>query len=265
MTLDLLRLEWLKYKRYKTFWVLTLLFFGFLAGIYGMIASGWLAINPGGLPLVERARNFATIWSDLGFYASYFVIILSILIIILNGNEIQFRTNRQNVIDGLSRLQFYHMKWSMVIVLSAACTLFVILYGTLTGLLTGAGFNRFFDHFERLLWLFLICLNYLGFALCLSVLVKRSGLAIGLMMFYSMIIETMFHMLFLFKFQAPALDLLLPLQVSDELLPARSAELLKLGLSGAWVPEKWQYAGITCCWIILYYLLGRRKILLKDW
>src|SRR5690606_7294658 len=56
MTLDLLRLEWLKYKRYKTFWVLTLLFFGFLAGIYGMIASGWLAINPGGLPLVERAR-----------------------------------------------------------------------------------------------------------------------------------------------------------------------------------------------------------------
>lgn len=265
MTLDLLKLEWLKYRRYKTFWVLTLLFFGFLAGFYGMIASGFLSINPGGVPLVERARNFATIWSDLGFYASYFIIILSILVIILNGNEIQFRTNRQNVIDGLSRLQFYHMKWGIVILLSAACTVFVIVYGSLTGMLTGAGFNRYFHHFERNLWLFLVCLNYLGFALCLSVLVKRSGLAIGLLMFYSMVIESMLHLLFLFNFQAPALDLLLPLQVSDELLPASSAEFLKFGLTDAWVPGKWLYAGVTCCWILLYYFAGRSRIVSKDW
>ncbi len=38
-------------------------------------------------------------------------------------------------------------------------------------------------------------------------------------MFYSMIVETILHSLFLFKFKIPVGNLFLPLQSSDELLP----------------------------------------------
>lgn len=262
---DLLRIEWLKYKHYKTFWFLILAFFGFLTLFYCAVSFGWISINPGGLSVVGKASSFSRLWSDLCFFASYFVIILSILIIIINSNEMQFRTNRQNIIDGWTRIQFFHLKWMLILGLSLATTLFVVVLGTLTGWYSGLSFIFYFHQFEKILWLFLLCMNYLGFAFFLSVYLKKSGLAIGILMFYSLMVEMILHSLFLFKYRFPAGDFFLPLQASDELLPSGTLQMIKMSLKAKYNPEEWAFALATVTWIIIYYLLTRRKTLKRDW
>jgi len=263
--LILLKTEWLKYKHYRTFWFLSLAFTGLLALFYCAVSFGWIHISSGGMTLLDKASSFAQVWDDLCFFASYFIIILSILVIILQTNEVQFRTNRQNIIDGWTRLQFYHLKWVVIIGISVATTLFVLLLGLLTGLLSGLPMDLFFHNFEKVLWLFLLSVNYLGFAFILSVFLKRSGLAIGVLMFYSLMIEMILHFIFLFKYHLPVGDLFLPLQTSDELLPSNAARLLKIGLKANFNPPEWLYALSTLIWIALYYLAGRRKLIKKDW
>jgi hypothetical protein len=123
----------------------------------------------------------------------------------------------------------------------------------------------FFNNAENILWLFLLCVNYLGFALVLSILLKRSGLTIGILMFYSMMVEMILHFLFLFKYEFPAGDFFLPLQASDELLPSKASKLIKMGLHTGFNPPVWAFALVTVAWIALYYFIGRRKLMKSDW
>ena len=47
--------------------------------------------------------QFPNIWEFFPWVASWFNLLLAILIIVMTGNEYTFRTFRQHVIDGLSR------------------------------------------------------------------------------------------------------------------------------------------------------------------
>ena len=263
--MQLLKIEWLKLGSYRTFWVMTLLFTVLLSAFYIMIGLGYFNAGTNGFTIFGQASSFSGIWDDLCFFASYFVIALAILMAIITTNEFQYKTNRQNVIDGWNRMQFYHSKWLILLTISLATTIFVFLLGLLAGLLSGVPLSSFPENSEKLFWMFLLTVNYLGFAMTLSFFFKRSGLTIGILMFYSMIMETILHSIFLFKFHFPAGDLFLPLQTSDELLPLGATKLLRMGMQADFYPEPWLYAMVTLGWIILYYVLGRVKLLKSDW
>lgn len=265
MTASLLSIEWMKQRKYTTFWVMTLLFSVLLTLFYVSIAFGWVNVGAGGITLFGKAQSFSGVWTDLCFFASYFVIILSILITIISTNEFQYRTNRQNIIDGWTRLQFYHAKWAMILTICVATTLFTFLLGLLSGLIGGLPLGTLFEGSEKLIYLFFLCLNYLGFAFTLSLFFKRSGLSIGILMCYSLIIEVILHLLILFKYKFPAGDCFLPLQCSDELLPSNPSRLLRATLPSGSVPDDWVYLCVTGAWIVLYYLLGRRRLVKNDW
>jgi ABC-2 type transport system permease protein len=262
---NLLLLEWMKLKYYRVFWIMTILFAGLLSLFYIGVSSGIIAIGTKGLNFLGKAYNFSSVWGDLCFFASYFVILLAILVAILTTNEYQYRTNRQNVIDGWTRLQFYHAKWQVVLTLSVGTTLFTFLLGLVCGVATGIPISTVFESIDKVLWLFLSCLDYLGFALLLSLLLKRSGIAIGILMSYSLIFESIIHAIFIFKYNWFFGDLFLPLQCCDELLPSSASRLLKASMTSNTGPTDWSFAIATLCWVAVYYIVGRWRIIKGDW
>ncbi len=261
----LLKIEWMKVKNYRTFWIMTLLFTVLLTLLYVLIGTGVFDVGASGLTIFGKASSFSTIWDDLGFLASWFVIALAILMAIITTNEYQFRTNRQNIIDGWSRLQFYHSKWLILLTISLCTTAFVFLLGLIAGLLGGTSISTFTENSQKLLWMLLLTINYLGFALTLSLFFRRSGITIGILMFYSMFIEFFLHGIFVFKYHFFAGDFFLPLQASDELLPLSASKIIRMGIKADYYPEAWSYALATVAWICIYYIIGRIRLSKSDW
>ena len=257
----LLSIEWLKLKKYRTFWVLLGLFVLLLPLWVYMIASGMLVLGGGGKGapnLFGNAYSFPAVWSSLGFWGSIFVFFLSILIIIITTNEYTFRTNRQNVIDGFTRTQFFHAKVLLVIVLSIFVTAYFFLLGTLFGRHFSGSFDGMFTDTSNVFYFFVLCLDYMGFALFLSFAIKKSGMATGLFLLYCMIIESILKFAINHLLDTHYGDLL-PLQCSDELLP------FPLKLSQAEGLSKEIYLGAALGWCAVYYFAGRAMLRRNDW
>jgi ABC-2 type transport system permease protein len=262
---SLLKIEWMKLRNYRTFWVMALMFTVFTTAFYVLVGMGLINFGANGINILAQAQSFGKVWDDLCFYASWFVVVIAILMVIITTNEYQYRTNRQNVIDGWNRMQFYHSKWMILLTISLGTTVFVFLLGLLCGMLSGISLTTCFENSQKLVWMFLLTVNYMGFAMTLSLFFKRSGITIGIFMFYSMCVEFILHALFLFKFKYLAGDFFLPLQTSDELLPLGVSKFLQMGLKTNFYPQPWHYAVATTAWICLYYFIGRIRLAKSDW
>ncbi|MBS1589172.1 MAG: ABC transporter permease [Bacteroidetes bacterium] len=260
---ELLSIEWLKIKSYKTFWVL-IGFFALLLPFWNYgIANGFMKFGSGDLNFVSQAYSFGNVWQNLGFWTSIFVVFISILIIILTTNEFQFRTNRQNVIDGWKHLDFYHAKWLLVLVLSAFTVIYVFLIGLIFGL-SYSSFNDFPGNISYLFFTWVLALNYYSFSLLLALLLKKSGIAISMFFLYSMILESLLSKGINWLSHSLAGNFL-PLQCSDELLPFPLLDMVKriANLSDSVTPTWYVLASFG--WIIIYYFVGRKKLLKSDW
>jgi hypothetical protein len=259
----LLAIEWLKIKNFRTFWILTG-FFALLLPLWNYgISNGIMKLGGNNINLLSQAYSFSNVWQNLGFWTSIFVIFISILTIILVTNEYQYRTNRQNVLDGWTRMDFYHAKWQVVIALSVLTTIYVFIVGVAFGSAYGS-LTSFPGNIVSLFYVWVLALNYYGFALLLSILFKRSGIAIGMFFLYSMIIESLLSKL---TNWAGDTDLgnFLPLQCSDELLPFPLTDMVKsiAGIEAG--PSAWAFVIASFAWIAIYYLVGRTKLLRSDW
>ena len=267
--IDLLAVEWLKIKRYRTFWVvfglfLALLFLWNYEAAQGNINIGNHKGSNQGISIISSDYSFPQGWSNTGYWASVFIMFISIVVIILTTNEYGYRTNRQNVIDGWGRMQFYHSKVLLVVVLSAATTLCVVLVEGILGFAHSNNYNGFFREFYQLGYFFLLSLDYLGFALFLGLLIRRSGLAIGLFLLYSMFVESILKWVINSHTTKPFGNLL-PLQASDELLPFPMPAMLKPMMQGAADFSMTTYMLFACGWCAVYYFAGRALLLRKDW
>ncbi|MBS1782979.1 MAG: ABC transporter permease [Bacteroidetes bacterium] len=260
---ELLSIEWLKIKTYKTFWVLIGCFALLLPTWNYGIANGFMKIGSGDLNIVSQAYSFSNVWQNLGFWTSIFVVFISILIIILTTNEYQFRTNRQNIIDGWKRLEFYHAKWLLVFVLSVFTIVYVFLIGLIFGLSYGS-ISDFPGNISFLFFTWILSLNYYSFSFLLALLLKKSGITIGMFFLYSMILEALLSKGINWWSHSIAGNFL-PLQCSDELLPFPLLDMVKrLANMSDSVVSIW-YVLASFGWIIIYYLLGRKKLLKSDW
>ena len=54
---------------------------------------------------IHKLFAFPCVWATISWIASWFNILLGILVIMLVGNEYQFRTFRKQILDGVSRSQ----------------------------------------------------------------------------------------------------------------------------------------------------------------
>jgi ABC-2 type transport system permease protein len=258
---QLLKTEWLKAKNYGTFWVLTGLFAVLLPLFNYQYSSG---MAEGG-KMLGFDYGFPNVWGNFGFWASWFVLFIAFLIVILITNEFRYRTNRQNVIDGWTRMQSFHAKCGFVLMMAAGTTIYVGIWCLIFGAGYSGGFDAVTTNMYKLFYFFVLCLNYFGLAAMISFLVKRSGLSIGLFMLYALIFENIARSYINWQIPGKYIGNFLPLQSSDELLPFSLMKQAEGMVMKGTPPPEWSYLLASCCYIVLYYFISKRKLTKSDW
>ncbi|MDH4058342.1 MAG: ABC transporter permease [Cyclobacteriaceae bacterium] len=188
---QLLQIELKKLTSYRTFWVVCGLYFltiGFSTAS-GMEFLKWLAntfdkfgssLNINRIPLY----HFPDVWLNLVWWSGFFKVLLGIMVVISITNEYAYRTIRQNIIDGMSRLDFLISKILLNVVFSFLSVVLIFVIALITGFIYTPEINWtfVFTDLEFYPAYFLEIFSYLSFALMLGILVQRSGLTIILLL-----------------------------------------------------------------------------------
>ena len=187
--LRLLRIEFKKLKAYRAFW-LALISYGLLMPAL-FISIHNFKINVGGSELTISFYNFPDVWHNVSYIASWFNILLYFFVILLVGNEYQYKTFRQNIIDGMSRWQALMAKIYLMLLFALGSTLLVTLVGWGCGVWLGdvATYPFSFEkvHFVGYYGLQVLC--YMSFALMLTHLLRKQGMSIVVFLLYAFVAE----------------------------------------------------------------------------
>ncbi|MBN2747553.1 MAG: ABC transporter permease [Bacteroidales bacterium] len=228
----LIYIEWIKISRNRVFWitlaayVLTILavLIGMRAAIISINTNMAQATN-GMTVLPSEIYRFPHVWHNLTFIGKYIKIFVGILMILLVTNEFYYNTLRQNVINGLTRLEFVWSKFVDGVLLSAFATLLVFLFGLISGFLTTSDmeFSQIFQKMVFIPGYFLMLVCYLTLIMMLAFLLKKAVLAMGILLVYSYIIEPILAWRF-----DESIGPFLPVQVFNGLIMAPKTPLFAL-------------------------------------
>lgn len=262
--IDLLKIEWLKVRKYSTFWILAVMLSIIMIVWNYLISAGIMTFGVKDMNFLNVNYTFPYVWSNVSYWTKFFSGLIAIIVIILTTNEYQYRTNRQNVIDGWTRSQFFHAKWSVVLSLSVLVTLLTAIMGATYALIYGSPISRIGENTIKLFYIFTITLNYFGFALTLSVLLKRNGMAVLIFLLYLYIIEIVLQKL-LGNYISWQPGSYLPMQCSADLLEFPLMESMKEMKLRSLGPTRNIMLLTSYCWITIYYLVGRWRLMKSDW
>jgi ABC-2 type transport system permease protein len=214
-----LQIEWMKIKNYRVFQVFSILYMlGILIIIYIFYKiytqlTGRLTGNDSSDLLNLFSSD--TIWTTVCFSTSFLLYLPGMVIISLFINEVNFKTHRQNIIDGWKRETFIYTKIGLIACISLAVTLMNIIAALIMCNVTNTTFS-IVDGLQTLGLSFIQTFVYMMFALLLATFFRRSGVAIIVFFIYGLLLEFLF-MYFFYKI-APGLQHFLPLQVVDSLI-----------------------------------------------
>ena len=127
--------------------------------------------------------NFPYIWHFNTFMIALLKIFFAIIIVAMVGNEYSYNTLKQNLIDGLSKADFLKTKLYAILAFVLTSTLLVFVVSLILGGIY-SDYNEFPIIFSDLEYLFDYAVKLFGFftfCLFLSILIKRSAFALGLL------------------------------------------------------------------------------------
>lgn len=258
----LLKIEWLKVKNYKAFWIFTILYF---VSILGINYTGYyvneltLKSLPASTLLLGTPYGFPKVWQTVGWMSSWLLYFPGILFIMLLTNEFNFKTHRQNIIDGWTRSQFITVKIIFALIFCAAATLINFLVAMLFGFLTtGSVFS--FSGIQNVGYIFIQTVAYITFAMFLAILFRKSGAAIAIFFLYGLIFEWIISGLVNFKLDLTPIGYFLPLQVTDVMLPIPFGN--KIIYKNA--PSMYVLVTASILFIGAYYLFALKKFQRDD-
>ncbi|MBS1730072.1 MAG: ABC transporter permease [Bacteroidetes bacterium] len=216
-----LKIEWLKIKNYRTFWILAGLF---VISIFGINYIGFAIEQEtmkkapeAGMILGTSRFLFPDVWGTIAYLSSFLLFIPGLLMIISITNEYSFKTHRQNIIDGWSRLDFIYVKLADAVILALGSTLIMFLAAFGFGISSGGFSSLSFSGSQYVFYFFMQALSYILIALLFGVLFKRSGIALGVFFLYAVVIENMAAGLL--NRYAGGIGAYLPLESTDNLIP----------------------------------------------
>jgi ABC-2 type transport system permease protein len=216
---QLLTTELRKLLPYRTFWIILLLYGALL--VLFMYSSSAVEIN--GQKFGPDFYRFPGIWMRLTYIASYFNLLLGILMVTLITDEYSFRTFRQQVIDGLFRNDLVTGKFLVVALIGTVCTVFVALTGLFFGITNTPAVSPALILREamHLVYYLVQALGYMSLAVLLSFLIKKNGLAILVFLLYSVVLEPLLQWRL-----DDAIDQYFPVKVFSSLTPTPAQEVL---------------------------------------
>ena len=264
--LHLLKIEWLKLKNYRTFWILFILYiisnFGamFIADfLYSNIAEN-VGKNKMAATLIGASPfKFPAVWDTATYACSWLLFIPALMIIISVTNEFSYRTHRQNIVDGWSRKQFISVKLVMIIIASIVATILAFLMGLIFGLSVGSTIS--FDNIEFIGYFFIQALSYCSVAMLFSLLLKRSGLSIGVYVLYILVLERLLGAAMSNNINENARKFL-PITSADSLIPFPFFKQITKTFMNK--PHYEILLPLTAAYLILYTVFSVRRYVTED-
>ena len=188
--IKLLRIEWMKIKNYNAFIVISAFF---ALGIFG---ANYLAYtfkkniidpaDPTGFLSGSSPFAFPKVWQTVSYYSGYLLLLPGLLLLILVTNEFTYKTHRQNIIDGISRIEFTQVKLLMGLIFALISTILIFLTALIFGFAVNKG-DFSFSGIENVGYFFLKALTYNFLAILFSVLIRRTGFAIAVYFIYTVV------------------------------------------------------------------------------
>ena len=270
----ILAIEWLKLKNYTAFKVLAAFF------ILGVVLTNYIVfsvnkniignINTGGLVASFSPYNFYNTWQTTSYATGWLLILPALLLIIIVTNEYNYRTSRQNIIDGISRTEFIYVKLLLAVIAAVVSTILVIVTAAGFGFASGTSFSL--NSFSHVGYFGIKALSYNIIAIFISVLVKRAGFAIGLYFIYlgaENIASQLLDVWSLWLRKNHGIDLgsmgdYLPMNASDGLLTFPDNPLKSIAKSQLPTDYYWIVLALTIGYIILFLWLSKRSFLRAD-
>lgn len=272
--INLLKIEWLKVKNYRAFIVIGIFF------IVGIFVTNYIVnlffekvINESeASKLINRFNpyTFKYVWQTISYTSGFILLLPALLIIILLTNEFTFKTHRQNIIDGWSRMEFMHVKMLLALLFAIFSTVLVFIAGLIFGLSTKTDLE--FVGIAHLGFFFLKALSYNMFAILVAIWIKKTGFAIGVYFIYMGAENIIAQLLDVWSlkikakgsFDPGSMGNYLPMNASDGLLTFPDNPIKALTQNS--FPSNYPNLvfGIAIAYLILFYLLSRKKMISSD-
>jgi ABC-2 type transport system permease protein len=223
--LSLIKIEWLKIKKYPAFWwmlgIVALTYPGINCMTYYLYreaVTGKEITNNIAKMLLGNPFSFPETWHSVAYFSSFFILLPSILVIMLVTNEYTFKTHRQNVIDGWSRAQFITSKLFDVLIISVIATLVYILVALSFGLYADTStIGQWAEQLQYIPLFLLQTFAQLTIAFLLGYLVKKAFIALGIFLFYYLVLENI--AVGYARFKMDDIGRFLPFEMSDRIIP----------------------------------------------
>lgn len=180
---ELITIEWMKLRRMMTLKVILIIYAIVVPTIYLCLSLIEIPMAQGpqgemiSWSFPTSAFEFPSSYHFATYVSSWFNLMVGVILIVFTCNELKYKTQRQNVIDGLSKRDVILSKFYVVFLFSAAITLYTFLIGFVVGLFN-SGFSDVFDGIEHVGVYFVSTLGYFTFAFFFANLVKSPALAI---------------------------------------------------------------------------------------
>ncbi|HNP19394.1 MAG TPA: hypothetical protein PKL31_13235 [Fulvivirga sp.] len=190
--LRLLKIDLTKLANYRAFNVLIGLYAVLIVSIPISVIEflKWLKVKgaefEGFDPMKIPVLHFTDIWQNTTYVYTFLRFFLAIVIILSVSNEFSYKTIRQNIIDGLSRVDFIKSKLATILLLSFGSAALVFFTCLITGLIytPNLDYGDIFVGSEFVFAYFLDLFAFLIFTFFLTVLFKRSALTVFMLLLY---------------------------------------------------------------------------------
>ena len=223
---------------------------------------------------IARLYQFPNVWGFFSWVASWFNILLSVLVIVLVCNEYRFFTFRQQIMNGLQERHLLLGKVYMLFVIAVYALLLVVVSGIVAGILSeSGGFSlSSLTGFGEVMKYFLQTLAYMSMAMLFAVLLRNNGLTIVIFFLYLFPGEVIIRSLIF-----PNAKEYFPAKIISDLTPLPSifsdqtANIQNMGMNMQTLPAKEAamssglhailVMGYIALFLLITYLLLRRRTL----
>ena len=175
-------IEWMKLKRSNTTKIILLVYAVIVPLMYWMLSL--LSVGPIRIPIA--GYQFPDAYQLTAWCASWLNLMVGVTIIVFTTNEIKFKTQRQNAIDGLRKVDIIISKFIVVVGMTLLVSFYTFLVAFVAGLINGGNYGPF-DGIEYIGIYFISTLGYFIWAFFFAVLVRLPALAIIIYIFSTLI------------------------------------------------------------------------------
>lgn len=225
--MNLLQIELKKVKSYPVFWIIfgIIIVLFLLFGISAANLNLKIGIFSGNSDIsTDNYFKFPYVWTTFTWIAGWFSQFWALLLIILVGNEFNFRMYKQQLIYGLNKKQLIFSKIILMSLLPILILFFVFLLSIIFGLKNteGSTFSQIFDKSFYLVSYYIQAIAFMSFAMLIVTLVGSTGLSIIMYLGY-LIFEGIFRLMLTLK-KVDGIIHFLPFKAIQSLTPRPSLE-----------------------------------------